>query len=341
MARANLYMVYPARFRFRRGRALRYSLVVSAVLGLTCSEAIADLLDDAKAMRPALGAKYEAAYAHVEMHGSEKVTDERHRWTQACQYLRNGDLVRKTATTTLTNLPGMKVGGAGVLAVNSQYFFQATKADANAPFTIDEFRPREAEHSSLPEKTSCRPAFVSSHLGGVSIDDLLTQKAPYARPVSAAEATLDGKRVIKVVVEVKHEGSEPVQWHLFFLPDSWAFAGARQTIGGGWNSVIEYRVGYAGDDPLRIKSINTWRTSNNAPQVKQDQTDIEITSIEFRDVPESEFRLAALGLEEPAVARARAWRARLLWINALAFGGLGVLFAVLSLRRRRRSAAGP
>jgi hypothetical protein len=230
----------------------------------------------------------------------------------------------------------MNVGDVGVLAVCSDYRFQAGKTAARSTFMLDDFKPTKAEDDFLTERTSCRPVFATSYLDAMKIDDFLTQKVSYARPTSAVKSTLEGKRVIKVVVQVDAEGGGHYEWPLYFLPESWAFAGASQDMGG---LVIEYRVGYESDDPLRVKSIKRWVSTTEAPQVKHDQLDIDVNSIAFRTVPDAEFRLAALGLEEPAIARMKQRRLVFVWTSAAVFGGLGVLFAVLYARRRAPQSA--
>lgn len=309
--------------------ARRCSLLIALALSLTASSAAADLLDDAQKMRPILGEQYEEAYSHVEMHAVGKST--------RSEYLRNGELLRVTTTKTTKTDSGLKVGGVAVIAVSPDYRFQAGKADANQPFKLAEFHPLTAETVLIDEITSCRPVFAYGYLDLVRVDNLLTGRNPRARPISAAETTLDGKRVIKVVVDVTAEGGESLEWQLFFLPGSWALAGATQPMMGG--STFHYKTSYHNDDPLRLQSFKRWRTTIDAPQVKKDQSDIDITSINYRTVPESEFRLTALGLEEPVINRPSPWWWKLLWINALIFGTLGIWFAILAVRRRRRAGA--
>jgi len=317
-----------------------FPLLVLAALGLISSNATADLLDDARTVRPQLGAKYDAAYAHVEIRTVEKSTavgNEHHNnWTQTCQYLRNGDLVRATGTLVESDLPGMRL--VGVLAACRDYHFQASQSRGNPNFVLQDFSPVKAGDDFLAERSSCRPVFASSHMDGIKVDDILTGKIAHPRPVSADEITLDGKRVIRVIAQFdpQQSGGQPIQWQLYFLPEQWAFAGASQPLG---RTVIETRIAYEGDDPLRLQSIKRWVSSTDAPQVRHDQVDTRVTSIAFRTVPEGEFRLAALGLEEPAVARTSRTRSVFVWISATVFGVLGILFAVMSVLRRRRSLA--
>ncbi|MGB7068313.1 MAG: hypothetical protein WBD22_02350 [Pyrinomonadaceae bacterium] len=311
-------------------------LVVATVLGLNCAEAHADLLDDAKLVRPVLAAKYEAAYAHVEINTVERFVRAPGdpTWIETCEYLSNGNLLRKTAKTTQPDRPGIKVGRVGVVAVSSDYGFQANQADTNAQFTLQDFKAIDKAGSSVTEKTSSRPLFAHGFIDAIKIDDLLSGKVPYARPTSATEATLDGKRVIKVALDVKAESEPQAEWLLYFLPNTWAFAGATQHMPGGVG--FEYRISYLDDDPFRLKSFRRWIVRDRERGAKFDFNEIDVTSINFRTVPEAEFRMTVFGIEEPAIARSRGLRSPLLWINGLIFAGLGIWLAVLAHRRRKR-----
>jgi hypothetical protein len=306
---------------------------------LCCATARADLLDEARTVRPALARKYAEAYAQVEIDAIEKsLNDSAGRdWIQNFKYKRNGDLFAAVGTTVHTDIPSVKSGRIGVVAVNRDYRFTADKAAASAKFSMGDFKSVKDDETEMAlEMSSCRPLFAYGYLDTIPVDDLLTGKADYARPTAASETTLDGKKVIKVEVYVKAEGGN-VQWQLYFLPTTWALAGATQRFVDG--PTLEYRIVYTDDDPLRMKSYRRWIALKDQPQVKKALIDTEVTSISFHRVPESEFRLAAFGLEEPALQRLPSPRAKMLWVNAAVFAALGVVLAVLSIRHRRRSGA--
>ncbi|MGB7160921.1 MAG: DUF1559 domain-containing protein [Tepidisphaeraceae bacterium] len=256
------------------------------------------------------------------------------RWADRCEYLRNGTLLRKIATTIETDRKGIPAGRVGVIAVGPGYRWQANKAYPSASFEMVHFAPPDAEEIFLSERTSCAPLFAYGYLDAIRVDDLLTEKQEGHRLISVAEATLDGKRVIKAISEVPGEGGGKLHWDLYFLPNNWALVGATQRLPG---MTFEFRSVYENDDPLRLKSFKRWVVTQDAPGTKTEHLDVDVESLAFRTVPESEFRLTALGLEEPAAARPETRWSPLLWINALIFAGLGIWLAILANRRRRRT----
>ena len=58
----------------------------------------------------------------------------------------------------------------------------------------------------------------------------------------------------------------------------------------------------------------------------------QIDKVEFGKIPESEFRLASLGIEEPAQPGQRSGHFWLLIVGGLAAIGLGILFIVFARR---------
>jgi hypothetical protein len=327
----------PARNNRPKASLLLCAAIATIVATLRCENAGADLLADAKTVRPGLAAKYEAAYAHVEMRTVQTISNDSgvSRWVETCEYLRNGVHLRKTAKTSETDRKDIPPGRVGVIAVGPGYRWQANKPEPNAPFAMVNFKPPDQQQLFVAERTSCAPLFAYAFLDSICVDDVLTEKK-WGRPVSAALATLDGRRLIKVIADVKAKGGETVKWDLYFLPDNWALAGATERLPG---VTLEYRMTYENADPLRLKTFQRWTVIEDEPQHKTQQLNVDVLSIVSRDVPESEFRLTALGLEEPVIPGSKPRWTKYLWINALVFASLGLWFAFLSAQRRRRSNA--
>ena len=97
---------------------------------------------------------------------------------------------------------------------------------------------------------------------------------------------------------------------------------------------------YENNDPLKLKSIRRWNTSGGGSSVTRSHCSYDITSIVFREVPASEFRLAAFGLEEPVLNNTRpgARRSYFWWINGALFAALGTWLAVRAAKKRPSTA---
>ena len=210
-------------------------------------------------------------------------------------------MIRVSAKVLETSNPQIRVGGVGVMAANDRYRFQAAESSVPGSYKLIDFYDVEGESLSTFTMTSCEPLFAYGYIDGISVDRLLN--GPTGTAVSAQRTSLDGKEVVRVESEVKMGDGGLATWILYFLPDTWQWAGA--TSPGLGESVVQHRVTYDEAEPLKVATYEDWTTDPDAPEgARRDITSIKIESVEFREVPESEFTLDAIGLETPVLPSA-------------------------------------
>lgn len=304
----------------------------------------ADVLDRLRHEYPSASEQLEARYSQVKIKTSEQLTDEHGEllFTQRCEYVRDGNLVRKYRTVLKSQRSDTPVGYVAISGGSSEKYFIVSKRPGDEQFTVADYGSKNetdfAEHAQM----SCSPLFASRFADVTNIREYLA--LPFVQLVSGHEVLLDGQRVLDVLVKETSENAPHADVHLYFLLDSWAFAGwtrpvlwANQKMSDP-HDVIHLRVTYSNNDPLKLSSVKRWISSTTAPGAKKDEEYITVESIEFGSTRTHEFTLAALGVDEPGTVRAESnWL--LVAVNVLIFTALGIWFALLAYRHKRRTVA--
>jgi hypothetical protein len=301
------------------------------------------LLDDFIAAYPQAAAKLNDSYSHVRIQTTETTTDSQGRlvWKSRCEYLRAGDLFRKVSTVIEAGRPDTPVGFTGVQGGSAEKFFRISKMPDSSHYAISDFARLSDSKFLNTVQMSELPLFVATYGDTTNIAEYLN--LPYIKLVSAQESTLDGMPVIEIVADEEFLKSAPDQVHLYFLQGSLAFAGWTEPYLTGHQTMndphqeLNLRVVYDENNPLKIKSIHRWSALSSLPETKTDEKIISVDSIDFGDIPASEFTLAAFGVEEPASKMRSSIRLFLL-INVPIFIALGILLLILSERRKRLKA---
>lgn len=109
----------------------------------------------------------------------------------------------------------------------------------------------------------------------------------------------------------------------------WALVNARLNIAQGESTQpLDLSITYT-SDPSGLPVPARWESSFDRPDATHQRIVQEVVSFDRDPIPESEFRLSAFGLPEPATASAT--RARWWWV--LIAAGLGMLLVAGILRR--------
>lgn len=317
----------------------RFSLAIGLVTLPLCGPARADLLEEFRTEYPAAASRVEAAYSHVRMLTKETSRNEAGKVTLVTEneYLHDGNLIRGVVEVLQSVDAATPVGIVKAFGGSASEYFEVAKKNQSSQFMIESFR--STSNFDLITRNLCRPVFSPYCIFEMRIVDYLQK--PEVKVLSATNAQFDGKPVINVLTAWKPSAEPPMHYRFYFEPRTWTLL--------GWTghahpedpkaSFIQYRLNYeAATEPVKLSQLESWGEYPSRPGVKVGSTLYEIKSVKFGAIPEEEFTLAALGVEGPAAIGSRSSRFPwLVILNVLIFGGLGIWFAILSVRRRRRA----
>lgn len=278
----------------------------------------------------------ETAYDHVKIKAKQTRYDEDGtlQFVEEVEFLRNNDLVRVESKILRSNLANLPVGTIRYIGGSGdQHFDVSRRADAHW-YKFNAFGP--IAQPTVEYRLRCLPLFAAYCASGFRVIDQLEE--PNVRLVSQNITTLGQNKVIEVDLLVTNDKQGEKINRFFFFPDSWALAGWELPMQGTRtpttviSRALEGRVDYEpGSDPPKIKSVDCWIEFQSNPQMKHDERNVEVQSIEFVKVPPADFTLQALGIREPGSPNTmqRTW----LWImSALLLAALGALLAILARR---------
>jgi hypothetical protein len=332
------------------GDMRRRSVALVTIILLFCCVEVqavqADLIANFQDEYPAAAARVEEAYGHATILTTETYRDPDGSITLVTEneYLREEEFVRIVTEVVQSTNPEAPVGTITASGGSAESYFKAGK-DANASeFVIHLLKP--TANFDLIFRDNARPVFAPYCIFNLRIIDYLNY--PGVRILSATKMNLDGREAIAILTEWRFQepDSPPdlIHYRFYFQPDTWALLGFTlytepQDPGA---SVDQHRLSYEpGSDPSRLATLEIWAESPLNPdegRSKQGGMFYKIKSIEFGEIPKEEFTLAALGIEEPVMAGSGT---SIPWviINVIIFGGLGIGFALLAVRRRKGAAA--
>lgn len=301
----------------------------------------ADLVSELRTAYAPAASKLDATYSHVKVVTAETWGDQDGNlvWQDECKYLREGDVVLKIQKIIKSNYLDMPSGTERICGGSREKFFNIRKLPGQATYVFTDFGSKSEEGFELKTKTECVPVFCSSFAETIDVARFLA--LPEVAILSASMSSLDGVSVVDVVIDqAMKKGHRKV--HLYFLPENWALAGVTLPLlppgGGDSRQFLEFRVVYAGQDPLRLQSIHRWMRFDGTPGLKMSERTVTVRSIEFGAIPKDQLTLAAYGVDEPGSVRAtpgnRWWW---LLINGAICVALGIWFAIMAYRRKQRA----
>jgi hypothetical protein len=297
------------------------------------------LLAEFRANYPNQSAKLDAMYSQVTIVTTETQWDQTGKfiWTYGCQYLRDGDRIRKIQNIIKSDYPEMPSGTVRALGGSSDKFFIVRKRDTQQHFAFTDFGPKVPDEFDFESKTECYPVFAVCNGDALNINEYVTRSD--VNLISADSTLLDGVRVNRIVTDQTMADGR-VRTQFFFLPETWAFAGWTRGVEPTNSSsdpqhLSEIRVTYALQNPNRIESIDKWITSATDRRQKLSERMITVVSIQFGAVAPNSFSVASLGVSEPVLtppSRPVPW---LLIGSIPIFFALGIWLTVLARRRSR------
>lgn len=316
--------------------------VTFAALASPCRGA--DLLAKFRQEYPKASEKIQESYSHVTVRTTERRTDRQGRfmWSENCIYLRNGLAFRKVATVIETG-NARSSPAVGYVAANGgtpAKFFSMGKDPGQEQYSLTRFGAIDQPDFLALAQVSCRPLFAA-YCGDVTVIRELIG-FPYVHLVSAKERSLDGNRVVEILVDETPAKGPPAQMRLYFKPDTWAFAGWTQPVLGPHDKMtdphsnIELRIGYVNGNSSELASIDRWEAPTLSPERRTNELRIAVNSIQFGPLTADQFTMGALGMDEPGSTRAGTSFHYFLLANALVLIALAVCFTVLASKRRRR-----
>jgi hypothetical protein len=255
-----------------------------------------------------------------------------------CEYLRDDKFIRKVQTVVQSNDTAMPIGSMRAMGGSRENYFNIRKRSDDASPFITDYGPRSKEDFSFKTRIQCAPVFAICCGGATDMREYITM--PTVRLVSATLVVLDGQKAVDVLAHQLLPGGSR-DTHLYFMPENWAFCGMSMILGpivppgSDPRQTMEIRVVYDEGNPLKLTSIHSWRTVPSVPKLKIDEHLIKVESIKFVPTPASEFRLAALGVEEPGSVHSGSSFRRSFLLNAIVLVLLGVGLAVFAARKRR------
>jgi hypothetical protein len=253
----------------------------------------ADLLSEFSQEYPAAAARLEEAYRHARVLAKETRTNSKGGalWTEAVEFLREGDRIRGKQTVLESASPRCPKGAIRIFGGGEADFFDVSKLPTQSEFQINSFGPCE-DFRQLSHVT-CKPLFAAYCFYDTRIVDCLAQDG--LRVVSATMTKLDGEDVVDVTVEVVIPDMGTFRDHFFFMPRTWALAG--WTIPG--QPVSQGRITYEPDTiPPKIRKVDVW-FDGETPDQKKYRWLSEVSSVEFGPIPAEEFTLEGIGLKTP------------------------------------------
>ncbi len=268
----------------------------------------AGLLEQFQSEYPIAAKKLDDIYLH-----SRIVTEENYRgdknqflWSQSCEYLRDGDFVRKFDTITKSDTANLPEGTKRALGGSSSKYFVISSKPPQKEFLLQDFGPLDSRKFAQQAASQCAPAFALTWVDAVQIPKWVKEST--TRLISAVPAELDGTPVIEVVVDDGATDQSRIRSRLYFFAKSWALAGATMPVvpGGGFDpkastQAIELRVAYANGDPSKLTSLRRWECFTGTDH-RWNERFLEVKSIEFGAIQKSKFSLEDFGVREPVVS---------------------------------------
>jgi len=267
-----------------------------------------DLLLRFKAEYPAAAKRLEDAYKHVRIKAHHVSEERGGKLVEDAEYMRSGDSIRRV----LTQPHKVEVRGGNART----YFILSKPRDGEFSITSYEANTQFVKSSRLLYV----PLVAPYCFYGNRVVDFI--KLPEVTLKSASSTTLDDEDVIEVVLQTSTPKGPTVQ-RLWFLPESWALSGFQLGLSGAPSERLASRATYEPGQPPKLKSLDLWL---NRGERKTQNEHYEITEIEFTDIPESEFRVTAFGLDEPATLREGRGYLWFLLIATIVLVVLGVVF---------------
>lgn len=318
-------------------KAIKLGLTLLILLDVPLFGSSADLFRDQYAAKEA---KLEQAYAHVKITTEIDGTDATGRFESGGQdeYLRNGQMLRRISTVLKSNSPKPEIGEVTAMGGMPEKFFILSKPSGSAKFQILSFGKQEP----FGKYISFLPVFCPYCASGFRVIDYINGKD--ARFSPANTTILDGRTVIELDSQFPVPKQADIFVRFYFLPDSYALAGW-DLIGPALPSTplkirywVKCRMIYApGSDPPRLQMVDYWTYEPKKPGVKIDERRDTVTDIEFVKIPASQFTLAALGVNEPAMPGRSSSQIRwTLMLTGIGLAILGIIFAFLAHGRKRK-----
>jgi hypothetical protein len=274
-----------------------------------------DLLPRFKAEYASAAERLEEAYRHVQIKARYSTDRKAEKIVREEEYLRSGDSVRRT----LAHSDKVEVRGGDHL----KYFVLAK--EPGQEFTIKSFGPNTDFDKS--SRLLYAPLVAPFCFYGNRVIDHVGLST--VKLLSASQTKLDGENAIEVAME----GSSPKGSRLqrfWFDPESWALIGfqlAASSVAPPKGASRDCRATYEKGQPPKLKVLEFWVSDNG--QRKQYER-YEITDFEFKEIPESDFRVTAFGIDEPATTREGPGYFWLLLVAIVVLIALSVVFRKLA-----------
>jgi hypothetical protein len=321
-----------------RHRLTPHSLLLSAWTALVAGHAHGALVDTFKAEYPAAVSRLESAYSHITLVTDETRFDDvgRFLWTERTEYKRDGDLVRAVKTTLRSASPKVNAGTVAAFGGGRSKHFQIQKAQGVDHFVITAFGANPEFDAAA--RMRCVPLFAPFCTMDQKVADYLSQGN--VKVVSAEMSHLETtQEVVHVTTEELTAEHEVRRGQFFFLPHSLALAGWSVPFRGekqpgtpepGWQCRVQYEPD---SDPPKLKAVECYVNHPTRPSQQGARRRAEVRTILFGPVAQTEFTLAAFGMDEPVTPSNNSRVVWLILINGLLLAG--AVFYILSRRHRR------
>jgi hypothetical protein len=319
----------------RRATLIRSALTIGAILftGVANGSSIDAFLE----AYPAASAKLAAVYGQVRISATRTVFDRSGKPTdlEEVENSREDDAVRQV----VTRLQSRKPDAAAVVARggDSRKYFMIDKQRADSPFVIESFGPRadfeDAAHRNCPLASA--PYCVLNR----RVVDYI--RRPGVRVLAVTPTHIEGAEVTDVATDERIQNGKRQLSDFLFDGRTWALRGWSVAIRGdnpAHDTFMRCAIAYVGDAPPKIKRYEYWVGLEAQPNIKASHEVYDVSKLEFGPIPREQFTLAAFDVEEPVLTRGGPGFIWFLVINSVLFVLLGIVFRVLYVRRRRRTA---
>lgn len=287
----------------------------------------------------------DAAYSNVRM--AVRITDYNEKtgainFVTENEFLRSGERIVARTTVVESHVDHMKQGETRVYGGWPQKRFTIRKDGEDSGYAIDAFGSSTTFEMTTSELA--RPVLTPYQIYDFRLADFLRHEG--VSPMSVASSTFGGRAATELVVDYKFIDEDSklpgrARYLLYFVPDTWTFLGFTRLIPDKPNAAsVHFRISYEPESgwPPRMSGLDVG--GDHPERGETLARSHEVLSLTFETIDQSEFTVAAFGLEEPVnpvaslpVVAEQGWP--WLWILVgLGLTASGVLFVVMARRRK-------